>query len=76
MSFHPDESPVGEGSNINIYDQKGKLLKYAFAAINSSQRTVTAEHRFTQPGVYTIKPYRDWNTGFGPFRVTVGNAQP
>ena len=76
MSFHPDESPVGEGSNINIYDSKGKLLKYGFAAINSANRTVTAEYRFMQPGVYTIKPYQEWNTGFGPFRVTVGNARP
>jgi hypothetical protein len=76
MPFHPDESPVGDGSNINIYDPKGKLLKYAFAVIDSAHRKVTAEHRFTQPGVYTIKPYQDWNTGFGPFRVTVGNAQP
>ncbi len=76
MSFHPDESPVGDGSNINIYNQKGKLLKNAFGVINSSQRKVTAEYRFTQPGVYTIKPYQDWNTGFGPFRVTVGNARP
>lgn len=74
MSFHPDESPVGEGSNINIYDQKGKLLQYAFATISTSARTVTAEYRFKDPGVYTIKPYRDWNTGFGPFRITVGNA--
>ncbi len=76
MSFHPDESPVGEGSNINIYDEKGKLLKYTFAAINSSQRKVTAEYRFPQPGVYTIKPYQPWNTGLGPFRITVGNARP
>ncbi len=76
MSFHPDESPVGDGSNINIYDQKGKLLKYGFAVINSAHRTATAEYRFTQPGVYTIKPYQDWNTGFGPYRVTVGDTQP
>jgi hypothetical protein len=75
LSFHPDESPVGDGSNINIYDQKGKLLKYAFAVINSDHRTATAEYRFAEPGVYTIKPYQEWNTGFGPFRVTVGNAQ-
>src|SRR5262249_16011861 len=52
LSFHPDESPVGEGSNINIYDHKGKLLKYKFAVIDSAHRKVTAEHRFTEPGVY------------------------
>jgi hypothetical protein len=72
MKFLPDESPVGEGSNINLYDEKGKLIKYRFAVIDSAHRTAKAEHRFTQPGVYTIKPYRDWNTGFGPFRITVG----
>ena len=76
MTLLPKESPVGEGSNINIYDQKGKLLKYGFAKIDSAHRTVTAEHRFSEPGVYTIKPYQEWNTGFGPFRVTVGNARP
>jgi hypothetical protein len=76
MTCLPEESPVGKGSNINIYDQKDKLLKYQFAQIDSSHRTVTAEYRFSQPGVYTIKPYDEWNTGFGPFRVTVGNARP
>jgi hypothetical protein len=76
MSFRPDESPVGAGSNINIYDQKGKLLKYGFALIDSAHRTVTAEYRFAQAGVYTIKPNEEWNTGFGPFRVSVGNARP
>jgi hypothetical protein len=75
LSFLPDDSPVGEGSNVNIYDAKGKLLKYQFATINSAHRTVTAEHRFMQPGVYTIKPYQDWNTGFGPYQITVGDAK-
>jgi hypothetical protein len=74
MTFLPNESPVGAGSNINIYDEKGKLLKYRFAVIDSENRTVTAEHRFTQPGVYTIRPYQQWNTGFGPFRITVGKG--
>jgi hypothetical protein len=76
MSFHPKDSPVGEGTNINIYDHKGNLLKYRFAAIDSDHRTVTAEHRFDKPGVYTIKPYQEWNTGFGPFRITVAKAGP
>jgi hypothetical protein len=71
LSLLPDESPVGEGSNVNLYDAKGKLLKYRFAVIDSAHRTVTAEHRFDQPGVYLIKPYREWNTGFGPYRITV-----
>lgn len=74
FTFHPKESPVGEGSNVNIYDQKGKLLQYRFAVIDADHRTVTAEHRFTEPGVYVIKPYQEWNTGFGPFRITVGNG--
>jgi hypothetical protein len=74
MSFFPAESPVGEGSNINIYDDKGKLLRYAFATIDTNRRTVTAEHRFDRPGVYMIKPYREWNTGFGPFRITVSKG--
>ncbi len=76
LKFLPEDSPVGDGSNINIYDQKGKLVQYRFAAIDSAHRTVTAKYRFNQPGVYTIKPYRDWNTGFGPYRITVGKAQP
>jgi len=76
LTLLPNESPVGEGSNINLYDEKGKLLKYRFAAIDSAHRTATATYRFSQPGVYTIKPYQDWNTGFGPFRITVGTARP
>ena len=76
MTFLPKESPVGAGSSINIYDAKGKLLKYRFALIDSDHRTVTAEHRFEQAGVYTIKPYEEWNTGFGPFRITVGKDAP
>lgn len=74
MTLMPAESPVGEGSNINLYDAKGKLLKYRFAVIDSDHRTVTAEYRFDQPGVYTIKPYREWNTGFGPYSITVEGA--
>ena len=27
-------------------------------------------------GIYTIKPYEEWNTGFGPYRITVGNPAP
>lgn len=75
LTLMPEDSPVGEGSNINIYDDKGKLLKYQFAVINSTNRSVTSEFRFTQPGVYTIKAYHDWNTGLGPYRVTVKEAQ-
>jgi hypothetical protein len=75
LTLLPEESPVGEGSNINLYDDKGKLVKYQFAAIDKAHRKVTVEHRFAQPGVYTVKPYRDWNTGFGPYRITVGNPQ-
>jgi hypothetical protein len=71
FKFNPDDTPVGEGSNINLYDSKNKLLKYQFAIIDSDHRTATAEYRFTEPGVYTIKPYREWNTGLGPFRITV-----
>jgi hypothetical protein len=76
MTFLPNKSPVGDGSNINLYDQKGKLLKYQFAVIDSAHRTVTAEFRFSQAGVYTIKPYQDWNTGFGPYRITVEKTMP
>ena len=67
----PREVPVGEGSNINLYGPGDKLVKYRFAVIDQGHRTATAEYRFTQPGVYTIKPYREWNTGFGPYRITV-----
>ncbi len=76
MTLLPKESPVGEGSNINLYDQKGNLVKYRFAVIDSAHRTATAEYRFSQAGVYIIKPYQEWNTGFGPYRITVGNAAP
>jgi hypothetical protein len=76
MTLLPKESPVGAGSSINIYDQKGKLLQYRFGLIDADHRTVTAEHRFNQAGVYTIKPYEEWNTGFGPYRITVGKAAP
>ncbi len=76
LRFRPDESPVGGGSNINLYDAKGKLLRYQFAVIDEAHRTATAEHRFTEPGVYTIKAYQDWNTGFGPYRITVRDRQP
>src|SRR5262249_39617800 len=38
LSFHPKETPVGVGSNINIYDAKGKLLRYQFASINEKNR--------------------------------------
>jgi hypothetical protein len=76
MTLLPKESPVGDGSNINIYDQAGKLLKYQFAIVDSAHRTATAEYSFKQAGVYTIKPYQEWNTGFGPYRITVKNAAP
>jgi hypothetical protein len=76
LTLLPEESPVGEGSNINIYDEKGKLIQYRFACIDSAHRTVTAKYRFKQAGVYTIKAYREWNTGFGPYRITVGNSTP
>jgi hypothetical protein len=76
LSCRPDESPVGAGTNVNLYDQKGKLLKYRFAVIDADHRTVTVEHRFSEPGVYVIKPYHEWNTGFGPYRITVGNTSP
>jgi len=32
------------------------------------------QYSFSQGGVYTIKPYQEWDTGFGPFRITVGNG--
>jgi hypothetical protein len=76
LTLMPEDSPVGEGSNINLHDPKGKLLKYQFAVIDSEHRSVTSEFRFSQPGVYTIRPYREWNTGFGPFRVTVSKKEP
>jgi hypothetical protein len=76
MTLLPAEAPVGAGSNINLYDHKDNLLKYQFGVIDTDHRTVTAEYRFSQPGVYTIKPYREWNTGFGPYRITVRNAEP
>jgi hypothetical protein len=71
LTLLPKESPVGV-SSINIYDDKGKEIKYRFALIDTDHRAVTAEFRFTQAGVYTIKPYEPWNTGFGPYRITVG----
>jgi hypothetical protein len=76
LTLLPKESPVGEGSNINIHDAKDKLVQYRFAAIDSAHRTVRVQYRFTQPGVYSIKPYREWNTGFGPYRITVGKGVP
>lgn len=76
MTLLPNDSPVGAGSNINLFDDKGKQLKYQFAVIDAAHRTTTAQYSFSQPGVYMIKPYHDWNTGFGPFRITVGKIQP
>jgi hypothetical protein len=74
MTFLPDESPVGEGSTINIWDQNNKQLHYKWATINEAHRTVTAQRSFSQPGVYSIRPYAEWNTGFGPYRITVGSV--
>jgi hypothetical protein len=76
MTLLPAESPVGAGCNINLHDAKGKVVKYRFAVIDAAHRRVTVEHRFGEAGVYTIKPYLEWNTGFGPYRVTVGKAAP
>ena len=79
FTFLPDESPVGEGSNINLYaisgpasaDGKEKLLKYQFATIDENHRKISANYTFQQPGTYTIKPYQDWNTGFGVYTIAV-----
>ena len=71
MTFLPKESPVGEASNINIWNDKNKVIRYAWAIVNEAHRTVTAQHSFSQPGAYTIRPYASWNLGFGPYRITV-----
>src|SRR5208283_4283624 len=65
---------VGKGSNISIWDQNNKEIHYAWATINEAHRTVTAQRSFSQPGVYSIRPYAEWNLGFGPYRITVGPA--
>ncbi len=72
MTFLPDDSPVGEGSSINLYDSNNKLLQYKWATINEAHRRVTVHHSFSQPGIYLVRPYAEWNTGFGPYRITVG----
>ncbi len=74
MTFVPKESPVGEGSNINIVDQNYKQIQYAWATINETHRTVTAQRSFSQPGIFMIRPYADWNLGFGPYRITVDSV--
>ena len=74
LTFLPAESPVGSGSNINIWDQNNNQIQYAWATIDEAHRSVIAQRSFTQTGVYTIKPYEDWNTGFGPYRITVGTS--
>ena len=73
MTFLPNESPVGGGSNINIVDQNNKQIQYAWATIDEAHRTVTARRSFSEPGVYSIRPYAEWNLGFGPYRITVGS---
>jgi hypothetical protein len=75
MTLLPKGSPVGDGNIINIFDQKGNVLKYQFAVINADHPTVTAQYTFSAAGVYTITPYHEWNTGFGPFQITVA-AKP
>lgn len=72
MTFLPNESPVGEGCNINLWDQNNKEIQYAWATINEAHRTVTAQRSFSQPGAYSIRPYQAWNLGFGLYRITVG----
>jgi hypothetical protein len=72
MTFLPNESPVGAGSSINIRDQNNKEIQYAWATVNEAHRSVTAQRSFSQPGVYSIRPYAEWNLGFGPYRITVG----
>ena len=72
MTFLPPESPVGAGSAINIWDQHNKQIQYRWATIDEAHRTVTAQRSFSQPGVYSIRPYAEWNLGFGPYRITVG----
>ena len=74
LTFLPNESPVGKGSNINLWDQNNKLIQHAWATIDEAHRTVTAQRSFGQPGVYSIRPYEEWNLGFGPYRITVGSA--
>lgn len=76
MTLLPKETPAGAECSINLYGAKDKLVKYRFALIDSAHRTVTVKHRFSEAGVYTVKPYQDWNTGFGPYRITVGKSQP
>ncbi len=71
MTFLPKESPVGEGSTINIWDQNNKQIQYRWAIIDEAHRTVSAQRSFSQPGVYSIRPYAEWNLGFGPYRITV-----
>jgi hypothetical protein len=71
LTFLPAESPVGAASNISIFDQNNKMIHYAWATINEAHRTVTVQQSFSQPGVYSIRPYEAWNVGFGPYRITV-----
>jgi hypothetical protein len=73
LTFLPKESPVGAGSNINLYDQNNQQIQYAWATINETHRTVTVQHSFSQPGVYAVRPYVAWNTGFGTYHITVGS---
>jgi hypothetical protein len=71
LTFLPNESPVGDGSNINIWDSSGKEIQYAWSTINETHRSDTVQYTFTKTGIYTIAPYENWNTGFGPYRIRV-----
>lgn len=71
FTFSPADSPVGPGCNVNVYDQDEKLVQYALVNISEKQQMALGEYKFDKPGVYTIRPYEDWNTGFGRYKVTV-----
>ena len=70
----PKSLRLAKGSTINIWDQNKKQIHYRWATIDETHRTVTAQRSFSQPGVYSIRPYAEWNLGFGPYRITVGSV--
>ena len=50
LTLLPEESTVGKGSNINIYDGEGNLLQYKFAVIDEDNRSDTSQFTFDEEG--------------------------
>jgi hypothetical protein len=71
LAVQSTEPPLRAGTSINILDAAAHLVKYQFTMIDEAHRSVTARFTFTTPGVYEIRPYSAWNTGFGRTTVTV-----